>query len=365
MTKKDNNSKLNFATTEDIAYEDFKNMSKYDNKTRENKIKDWTKSEISKGDLTKICKMSFIEEFTVCLLFLFGVPGAVFSIPILLAIIGYYIDSYKKSYGIGLLLCIPLIIFPSPFKDSSLSSWFSFLVVKYFSFKGIYVDKIEPHKPYILVAPPHGVFPIGNICTMISFPTIFGFSFKGLAASAALRLPIFKQILCSIGAIDASRDSAEKALLDNYTIGISTGGVAEIFETNSISGDEVIVLRNRKGIIKLAFKTGASLVPCYLFGNTHLYSLWTGTGAVHELLRNLSRKIGAALIIFWGRNLMPIPYRIPIVGVMAKPIPVIKNDNPTEKDIEDLHELLIDEMIKLFDKHKESYGWKSKKLIVI
>lgn len=259
MTKTDNINKLNFVSTENITFHDFKNISKYDYITREKKIKDWTNTEMNNYDLTKISKMSFIEEFVASLLFLFGVPGAVFSWPLLFGFIGYYIDSQKIAFGVGLLICIPLIIFPSPFKESSLSSWFSFLVIKYFSFKGIYVDKIEPHKRYILVAPPHGVFPIGNICTMISFPTIFGFSFKGLAASAALRLPIFKQILCSIGAIDASRNSAEKALLDNYTIGISTGGVAEIFETNSLSGDEVIVLKNRTGIIKLAFKTGASL----------------------------------------------------------------------------------------------------------
>ena len=64
-----------------------------------------------------------------------------------------------------------------------------------------------------------------------------------------------------------------------------------MFETNSASGDEVIVLKNRKGIIKLAFSTGASLVPCYLFGNTHLFSLYTG-GSLHGFFRNISRKIG-------------------------------------------------------------------------
>lgn len=78
------------------------------------------------------------------------------------------------------------------------------------------------------------------------------------------------------------------------TIGISTGGVAEVFETNSPSGDEVIVLKNRKGIIKLAFRTGASLVPCYLFGNTKLFSLWTG-GSFHSFFKSLSRKLGKYL----------------------------------------------------------------------
>jgi hypothetical protein len=48
-----------------------------------------------------------------------------------------------------------------------------------------------------------------------------GFSFRGLAASAALRTPIFRQILITIGAIDASSDSARKALENKHTIGDS------------------------------------------------------------------------------------------------------------------------------------------------
>ncbi len=89
-----------------------------------------------------------------------------------------------------------------------------------------------------------------------------------------------------------------QALNNNRTIGISTGGVAEVFETNSATGDEVIVLKNRKGIIKLAFRTGASLVPCYLFGNTHLLSLYTG-GSLHGFFKNLSRRLGEYAQCTW------------------------------------------------------------------
>ncbi len=64
-----------------------------------------------------------------------------------------------------------------------------------------------------------------------------------------------------------------------------------MFETNSATGDEVIVLKSRKGLIKLAFRTGASLVPCYLFGNTKLFSLFTG-GSLHSFFKRLSRKLG-------------------------------------------------------------------------
>ena len=81
---------------------------------------------------------------------------------------------------------------------------------------------------------------------MVAFPALLqGQTFRGLASSAALRPPIFKQVLRSIGVIDASRDVARATLDGTSTstspttggvgesIGISTGGVAEIFFTNT------------------------------------------------------------------------------------------------------------------------------------
>jgi len=73
-------------------------------------------------------------------------------------------------------------------------------------------------------APPHGVFPYGNILAMLLWPSLTGHHFLGLAANNAIRVPVFKQILRSIGVVDASRTTARKSLESYpYTIGISTG----------------------------------------------------------------------------------------------------------------------------------------------
>lgn len=91
-----------------------------------------------------------------------------------------------------------------------------------------------------------------------------------------------------------SWSSSPQVLEQKKSIGISTGGVAEVFETNSKTGDEVVVLKSRQGLVKLAMRTGASLVPCYLFGNTQLYSVWYGEegSSLREIIRSISRKIG-------------------------------------------------------------------------
>ena len=82
------------------------------------------------------------------------------------------------------------------------------------------------------------------------------------------------------------------------------------------------------------------------------------------LLVGFGGGVGFATILFWGRFLLPLPYRIPIVGVMAKPIPVTKCENPSAEDVDRVHAILVEEMVKLFDEHKEAYGWGDKTLIV-
>lgn len=95
-------------------------------------------------------------------------------------------------------------------------------------------------------------------------------------------------------------------LKKGLTLGISTGGVAEVFETYP-DGDEAIVLKSRQGLVRLAFRTGSALVPCYLLGNTHLLSLWCG-GAEHSAGRRclqwISRKLGNIVLFHDGIHVL-------------------------------------------------------------
>lgn len=311
-----------------------------------------------------VASMKWYEEAAALIILAFGVPGSVFSVPLLVALIGWLTGSIIRAFLISLALLLPLSMIPAPFDERSLTSWMSFQILRYFSFKVIFRERLQPNQPRILCAPPHGVFPFGNIVTMIAFPSVMGFSFRGLASSVALRAPIFRQLLCTIGAVDASKDTALKLLKRKMTLGISTGGVREVFEANNPSGDEVVVLKNRKGMVKLALQTGADILPCYLFGNTHLYDLYTGGVIGHNILQRLSRRLGFALILFWGRWCLPIPYRVPILGVMGKAIHVVKNDNPSSDEIDRIHELLLSDMRTLFDDYKGLYGWENKRLVI-
>ena len=61
---------------------------------------------------------------------------------------------------------------------------------------------------------------------------------------------------------------------------------------------------------------------------------------------------------------LPIPYRIPIVGVMGTPIEVIKQDNPSDEYVAEVQAKLISEMEFIFNENKAYYGWDRKKLII-
>jgi 2-acylglycerol O-acyltransferase 2 len=173
-------------------------------------------------------------------------------------------------------------------------------------------------------------------------------------------------MLAWIGVEDASRDNVERILRQDGVIGISTGGVAEVFETDAEMdgiGDECVVLKSRKGLVKLALRTGSDIVPCYLFGNTKLLSCFTG-GPFKGPLRAFSRAIGFATILFWGRYLLPVPYRVPIMGVLTKPIKIKQVDDPTQAQIDAVHTELLSRMKDMFETYKHMYGWSEKTLVI-
>lgn len=207
-----------------------------------------------------------------------------------------------------------------------------------------------------------------DILAMLIWPILTGHHFFGLTASAALRVPVFRQVLKAIGCIDADRKHARRALEHwPYTIGISTGGVAEVFESNSV--DECILLKERVGMVKLAIRTGADLVPCYMFGNTKLLSCWAGEGIPggRQALEWLSRKVlGFAAILIFGRFVLPIPYRVPVLCVMGKAVSTyhLQCEEPTIEQVKQVQELLLKGMQETFDQHKALYGWDDAHLII-
>ena len=121
-------------------------------------------------------------------------------------------------------------------------------------------------------------------------------------------------------------------------------------------------MKTRKGIAKLALRTGATIMPCYSLGNTAAFTPCFDSCGVME---RLSRKLKVSLFLFRGRLGLPMPHRVNITMIVGKPIAVKKvtSGEPSEKDIDDVHAALLREIKTSFDAHKDSLGWGHKQMV--
>ena len=146
-----------------------------------------------------------------------------------------------------------------------------------------------------MFASPHGVFPYGGFLTILLWRQFISYPFLGCAADVLFYIPIIKQVFAWVGVIPANKQLIKSSLENEHAIGVTPGGlllyfhtlslslslhltpgIAEIFEVGNL--DETLIMNNRKGLIRIALQTGTQIVPCYIFGNTQLYSLFKDEG---------------------------------------------------------------------------------------
>jgi len=199
--------------------------------------------------------------------------------------------------------------------------------------------------------------PFANV---LSIPAINTFAFRhfvGAGASVVPKTP-FLRYMALLGVIDVSAASITRALSEGKCVGLVPDGIAGIFRTNE--SDEVVMLKSRKGLAKLALRTGTPIVPAYSIGNSRAY---TAIFDPWGILEKLSRKAQMSIFLYYGRLFLPIPRRVCITMLIGHPIMVEKVENPTDAQVSALHERYLREIKILFDHHKASLGWGHKELI--
>jgi len=175
--------------------------------------------------------------------------------------------------------------------------------------------------------------------------------------------PFYREYLQSCGAADVS----EKSCLHNLTAGpgrsitIIVGGASEAL--NSHPGTFDLTLKKRRGFIRVAIQTGASLVPVFGFGENDLY--YTTEHEKGSLIRKAQEKLlkifGFSLPLFRGRGIFNydmglLPHRRPLNVVIGSPIEVKKIDKPSDEEIGRVQEVYMDHLQKLYDSYKDVYA---------
>ena len=138
------------------------------------------------------------------------------------------------------------------------------------------------------------------------------------------------------------------------------GGAAESLEAHP--GKYRLVLKKRKGFVRVALQTGAALVPVFSFGENDLF--FSVENPEDSMLRKVQEKLKnwlhIGLPIIQGRGVFNytfgiLPHRRPVHTVVGSPIEVTKKENPTAEEIKALHDIYTEKLIELFDQHKHKY----------
>ena len=120
------------------------------------------------------------------------------------------------------------------------------------------------------------------------------------------------------------------------------------------------MLRERKGLARLALRTGTPLLPAYSIGNSAAFSAFYDPWGV---LERISRRAQLAIFPYWGRFYLPIPRRQNITMLIGHPIMVERVESPSAEQIDALHARLLGAITELFDTHKAALGWGHKRIV--
>ncbi|KAG7213543.1 hypothetical protein KM043_002801 [Ampulex compressa] len=251
------------------------------------------------------------------------------------------------------------------------NAWVRYLTA-YFPVKLVKTVDLDPSKSYLFCSFPHGILSTGVYCAFGSDVLNCRELFKGLDIRVIIldtlfRIPLFREYCLLGGACSSSLESvnyvASAKPQSPYTGRASVlvvGGASESFECQP--GTYRILLKKRKGFVRIALKHGTSLVPVFSFGETDLYNQFYGApGSRLRNVQNYIRKfIGLAPIIPIGRGFFQysfglIPRREKITVVVGAPVDVPKVEEPTTELIDEYHEKFTKALIELFETEKHKY----------
>lgn len=276
---------------------------------------------------------------------------------------------------------IPLLYWVYYYFDASISerggrrvNWFRrWKIWKYFAdyfpLKIVKTTELDPKKNYIMGVHPHGVLSIGAFGHFGTEGSGWSEHFPGLTPylmvlAGHFQFPVYRDYFMTSGAVAVTYNSINYILTKHKSgqaIGLVVGGALEALESNP--GQYNLKLKNRKGFIKLALRTGASLVPVYSFGETDLYlQAKNPEGSFLRKIQNfMTAKFGFSPPIFHGRGVFQytfglLPFRKPVHSVFGEPIDVEATESPTREQVDELHKKYVDRLTDLFESNKTKYG---------
>ena len=238
-------------------------------------------------------------------------------------------------------------------------------------------EALLPTRKYIFGYHPHGIISHGAFAAFateaLGFSTLFpGITNTLLTLDSNFRIPFYREYALAMGIASVSRESCENLLtkggIDGEGMGraitIVIGGARESLD--ALPHTLRLVLKRRKGFIKLAIHTGADLVPVLAFGENDLYEQVRSENhpVIHKLQMLVKHTMGFTIPLFHARGVFNydvglMPYRRPLNIVVGRPIHVMQQrdrEKIGEEYINHLHCLYVQELERLWEEWKDVYA---------
>ncbi|KAK3192821.1 diacylglycerol O-acyltransferase 1 [Lecanicillium sp. MT-2017a] len=234
---------------------------------------------------------------------------------------------------------------------------------------------LDPKRRYILGYHPHGIISHGAWCSFATNALGFREKFPGITNSlltldSNFRVPFYRDWILAMGIRSVSKESIRNLLGkggpnndgQGRAVTIVVGGARESLEAQP--GSLRLILKGRKGFVKMALRSGADLVPVIGFGENDLYDQLSPKThpMVHKMQMFTLKVFKFTLPALHGRGLLNydvglMPYRRPVNVVVGKPIQVHTEPGhePTQAEVDQYHALYLQEIEKLWDSYKDSF----------
>jgi 2-acylglycerol O-acyltransferase 2 len=183
------------------------------------------------------------------------------------------------------------------------------------------------------------------------------------------KFPFTREVLMGLGINSVTKSSVETNLTraPGASVAIVIGGASEALDARP--GWATLTLARRKGFVKMALRTGASLVPVFAFGENDIFEQVENPegGRLRNFQMYIKQLIGITPPAFYGRSLSRgmwrrifgrkgvLPKREPIEVVVGNPIAVPKVVDPSNEIIDKYHALYTESLKELYELHRRQF----------
>lgn len=234
--------------------------------------------------------------------------------------------------------------------------------------------RLPATRKYIFGYHPHGIISHGAFAAFATEALGFSQLFPNITNTLLtldnnFRVPFYREYALLMGLASVSRESCENLLSRGGTNGegmgraitIVIGGARESLDAQPSSLR--LVLKRRKGFVKMAIRTGADLVPTLAFGENELYDQVQPEEhpLIHKIQLIIKKILGFTVPLFHARGVFNydvglMPYRRPLNIVTGHPIKVQQSPKPDDAYVDQIHDEYTKELERIWEAWKDEFA---------